>query len=113
LRDDEAAALFDRFYRHLGRGTSLAAALRAAQRDRIDDGAPAAAWAGLVVLGDGGLVPLPGGRRWFGLTIRQWALLGAGLVLLLLAGFAVRRRRKPRRSDRPAGVPPGKTAVTH
>ena len=63
LRDDEAADLFDRFYRHLGKGLSVAAALRAAQRDLIADGAPAAAWAGLVVLGDGDLVPLPGGEK--------------------------------------------------
>ena len=40
LRDDEAADLFDRFYRHLGKGLSVAAALRSAQRDMIADGAP-------------------------------------------------------------------------
>ncbi|HEY0554653.1 MAG TPA: CHAT domain-containing protein, partial [Thermoanaerobaculia bacterium] len=43
LRDDEAADLFDRFYRHLGKGLSVAAALRSAQRDMIASGAPAAA----------------------------------------------------------------------
>jgi hypothetical protein len=61
LRDDDGAALFDRFYAHLGDGLSVSRALRAAQRDRIAAGAPSYAWAGLVVLGDGDLVPLPGG----------------------------------------------------
>ncbi len=62
LRDDEAAALFDRFYHHLAGGESVAGALAAAQSDRIRKGAPAAAWAGLTVLGDGDAVPVPGGR---------------------------------------------------
>jgi CHAT domain-containing protein/tetratricopeptide (TPR) repeat protein len=82
LRDDDGAALFDRFYVHLGAGRSIAGALRAAQRDRIADGAPAYAWAGLVVLGDGDLVPLPGGRR--GPDLNPW-LLAAGLGIVLLA----------------------------
>ena len=63
LRDDEAADFFDRFYRHLGKGAGVAAALQDAQRELIAKGAPAAAWAGLVVLGDGDLVPLPGGTE--------------------------------------------------
>ncbi len=63
LRDDDGAALFDRFYEHLGQGESVAAALRAAQRERAEEGAPAYAWAGLVVLGDGEIVPLPGGHQ--------------------------------------------------
>jgi CHAT domain-containing protein len=80
LRDDEAADLFDRFYGHIGRGLSVAAALQAAQRDLIAEGAPAAAWAGLVVLGDGEMVPLPGGRQ--GIAVPGWAW-AAGVVLLL------------------------------
>ncbi|MCA9706940.1 MAG: CHAT domain-containing protein [Myxococcales bacterium] len=53
LRDDDASAIFDAFYRHLGRGLGVSAALRAAQDERRRAGAPAAAWAGIVVLGDG------------------------------------------------------------
>ncbi len=91
LRDDHGAALFDRFYHHLGRGLSVSAALRAAQRDRMEDGAPAAAWAGVVVLGDGGRVPLPGGRK------RRGSLVAGGLAAVALLGVlglvAVRRRR--------------------
>ena len=37
----------------------MGAALRDAQREAIRDGLPAAAWAGLVAVGDGSLVPLP------------------------------------------------------
>jgi CHAT domain-containing protein len=89
LRDDDGAALFDRFYRHLGRGKSVAAALQAAQRDRMDEGAPAAAWAGVVVLGDGERVPVPGGRRHPGAAV--WAALA--LLLLALAALAARKQR--------------------
>ncbi|WP_263974562.1 CHAT domain-containing protein [Myxococcus xanthus] len=56
LRDEEAADLVEHFYRHLARGLSVSAALRAAQLEAIDAGLPPAAWAGLVVLGDAALV---------------------------------------------------------
>jgi len=87
LRDDDGAALFDRFYVHLAQGKSVAAALHAAQRDRIDTGAPAYAWAGLLVLGDGGLVPLPGGRK--GLDLPPWVSIAAAAVGLLAVGLGV------------------------
>ncbi len=96
LRDDDGAALFDRFYRHLAEGKSVAAALRAAQLDRIEDGAPAYAWAGLVVLGDGDLVPVPGGRKGLLLDGRG---LAAGAVLFLLLTTAL-LLWKYRRSER-------------
>ncbi len=92
LRDDEAADFFDRFYRHLGKGRSVAAALQAAQRDMIKNGAPAAAWAGLVVLGDGDLVPLPGGRKGWDVPLWAWWVAG-GAVLAALGFFAFRRFR--------------------
>jgi CHAT domain-containing protein/tetratricopeptide (TPR) repeat protein len=93
LRDDDGAALFDRFYVHLARGLTVAASLRAAQRDRIAAGAPAFAWAGLVVLGDGDLVPLPGGRPVSeGLGWAPVLATGALSVLLLAAAVAWRRR---------------------
>ena len=91
LRDDEAAGFFDRFYRHLGRGRSVAAALHAAQRGMIRDGAPAAAWAGLVVLGDGDLVPLPGGRK--GWEVPMWAWVVGGAAVFALFGLISRLRR--------------------
>ena len=87
LRDDEAEALFSSFYRHLGRGESLAAALRAAQIERIRAGAPAAAWAGLVVLGDGELVPARPrpAERWIAAAVL--AAMAAGAAV-----YATRRR---------------------
>jgi CHAT domain-containing protein/tetratricopeptide (TPR) repeat protein len=95
LRDDDGAALFDRFYHHLAEGLSVSAALRAAQLDRIADGAPAYAWAGLVVLGEGDLVPMPEGRPRRMADPWVWTA-GGGLALLTAAGVATwsRRRRK-------------------
>jgi CHAT domain-containing protein/tetratricopeptide (TPR) repeat protein len=90
LRDDEAADLFDRFYRHLGKGLSVAAALRSAQRDMIAGGTPAAAWAGLVVLGDGGLVPLPGGRK--GIAVPGWVWVAGGLLAVALAALLLSKK---------------------
>ncbi|MCP4664530.1 MAG: CHAT domain-containing protein, partial [bacterium] len=96
LRDRDAEKLFHRFYRYLGEGRSVAAALRAAQRDRIAAGAPAAAWAGLVVLGDGELVPVPGGTPSFRPTGWRLAFVGGVIfVLLLLGSLSLRRRGSP------------------
>ncbi|MES1242594.1 MAG: CHAT domain-containing protein, partial [Acidobacteriota bacterium] len=86
LRDDDGLELFDRFYAHLAEGDSVAAALHAAQRDRSAGGAPAFAWAGVVVLGDGDRVPFPGG-------IRRPFLPALALVAALLAVAALLRRR--------------------
>jgi tetratricopeptide (TPR) repeat protein len=98
LRDDEAAALFDRFYHHLGSGRSVAEALRRAQRDRIEDGAPAAAWAGLVVHGDGDLVPLPGGGGGSRIPRNLLFVLCVLVVLAVLTALFFRRAgaRPPR-----------------
>jgi CHAT domain-containing protein len=93
--DQDTAKLFDRFYRHLAEGRSLAAALAAAERDRIDEGAPTAAWAGFVVLGDGDLVPIPGGRSWIDLN-REGLALAAALAILLALALALRHRRSGR-----------------
>ena len=89
LRDDHGAALFDRFYAHLSDGKSVAAALRSAQQDRFEAGAPPEAWAGVVVLGDGGRVPVPGGRR---PGLLPWLLLL--FLMSLLAALLVRNRGK-------------------
>ena len=94
LRDDEAAALFEDFYRHLGEGAEVADALTAARRDRLMAGAPSAAWAGVVLFGNGELVPLPGGRR--GWPWAWWQLAAAAGLVALGAGargFVLFRRR--------------------
>ncbi len=92
LRDDYGAELFDRLYDHLGDGMSVAAALHAAQQDLMADGRPPAAWAGVVVLGDGSRVPVPGGRRGLpGFAIPLALAAGALAVLLPLARRRVRK----------------------
>jgi CHAT domain-containing protein/tetratricopeptide (TPR) repeat protein len=93
LRDDEAAALVERFYAHLARGLSASAALRAAQLEAIDDGQPPAAWAGLVVLGDASLVALEprAPARTGGLPVALGAL--AVLAALAATGLWLRRGR--------------------
>ncbi len=103
LRDDEAAAFFARYYKHLGHGRSVAAAAQAAQRDLIAKGAPAAAWAGIVVLGDGDLVPLPGGRKGWNVPAWGWAL--AALALAALAFLTTRAGSKAARRPRSAAPP--------
>lgn len=99
--DDQAAALFDGFYRHLAEGESLSAALAAAQRDRIAAGAATGDWAGIVVLGDGDFVPLPGGRSWLGLHARPLALAAALAAVLLLGALTAARHRRSRRRATP------------
>lgn len=91
LRDREAAALMDDVADRLGRGASIGTALAGARRAAIESGAPPSAWAGLVVLGDGDFVPLPGGRT---PGSPRWPLAAAAVVLILAgAAFLVARRR--------------------
>jgi CHAT domain-containing protein len=92
--DTDAESLLTGFYRHLSNGASVAAALRLAQLDllRQNPRLPPAAWAGMVVLGDGDLVPFPGGRH-------PWAVwqLAAGTMTVLLLGFLTARMIRARR----------------
>ncbi|ATB46581.1 CHAT domain-containing tetratricopeptide repeat protein [Corallococcus macrosporus] len=93
LRDAEAADLMERFYRHLATGMSVSAALRAAQLEASDAGLPPAAWAGLVVLGDAGLVATAPREEAAPLCGLDPALLmAAALVVLLALGFIARGR---------------------
>ncbi len=88
LRDDEAAAFFDVFYRHLAAGASIQGAITATRTQLRDSGARPSAWAGVVVLGDGGWTPVPGGRRpplWW-----WWAL---GALVMVLAAWGLGKQR--------------------
>jgi CHAT domain-containing protein len=58
VRDDEQYELVKRFYRELRTGASVGDALTAAKRSLIAEGAPPAAWANVVLLGDGTIRPL-------------------------------------------------------
>jgi CHAT domain-containing protein len=94
LRDDEAALLIREFARELSQGQSVSAALTSAKRAMIWQGAPAAAWAGLVVLGHGDQVPLPGGRsRKIGASTAVLAALIVLSALGVMLALALRRRR--------------------
>jgi CHAT domain-containing protein len=96
LRDDEAAELVARFYRHLARGLSASAALRAAQLEALEDGQPTSAWAGLVVLGDASLVAVePRERDDARATGPLMAGAGAAVLCLLTTALVWRRRRRP------------------
>jgi len=95
LRDDEAAAFVSAFYEHLSRGLAVGSALAQARRDLLQAGAPAASWAGWVVMGDASAVPVPGGARgtWW------WAWLLAALLLGVGVRSRISRSRLPRPRD--------------
>jgi CHAT domain-containing protein len=91
LRDRDSAALMEAFYRPLAQGLPVGTALAAAKRDRIRAGAPAAAWAGVVVLGSGARAPWPE-------RVTTPGRLGTVLLVAVLAALAamlvLRRRRR-------------------
>jgi CHAT domain-containing protein len=89
-RDDHAAALTAAIAREIGRGKSIGDALTLARRAQVVAGAPAGAWAGVTLIGDGGVTPVPGGH-WR----RDW-IIPSGLFALaaLLAGLAWRDARR-------------------
>jgi len=94
VRDRETAALIDRFGLHLGQGESVAGAMTLARRELIREGAPAAAWAGMVVLGNGDLVPFvnPNDRARFwprGLPLALALLLVVVVVVLVVRARAL------------------------
>jgi CHAT domain-containing protein len=87
--DREVAVLIEAFAEHLADGSSVSGALAGAQRDLQRAGAPVAAWAGMVVLGDGDLVPFPGGRP----VYRSWWWIAIPAVAFLaLLAVAARLR---------------------
>jgi CHAT domain-containing protein len=92
LRDEDAEAFMDEFSRRIASGQSLASALTGARRARIAAGASATAWAGIILVGDGDVIPVPGGRAG-GPGPGGWILLAALLVALAILVPLVRRRR--------------------
>src|SRR6185295_8936472 len=93
VRDDEAEALMGAFYRQLAQGRTVAAALAAARRERARAGAPLAAWAGTVVIGDGDATLAPGPASRPAAGPGRAATAGAIVAGLLLLAVLVRRRR--------------------
>jgi CHAT domain-containing protein/tetratricopeptide (TPR) repeat protein len=96
LGDLEARKLIDELSDRLASGQSLEHALAGAKTDRQRAGAPAVAWAGLQLHGDGSVtVSAPS-------TVRRWTsavglgALGLALVLVGAAGLAFRARAAAR-----------------
>ena len=90
IRDDDAAAIFESFSRALGRGATVSNALMHAKLDAIGAGRPAAAWASLVVLGDGTIRPLPKPRFDLSRADRLNAALAFGILVLVALRHAKR-----------------------
>ncbi|MGO9829061.1 MAG: CHAT domain-containing protein [Myxococcaceae bacterium] len=99
VRDAESSRFFDDFYSALEKGNSLEAALGAAKRARIAAGAPPAAWAGFVLLGNGKATPRAKEASHAGAVAE--VVCAAGLMLAM----GVRLRWGRRRAS--TGQPPG------
>ena len=84
IRDEDAASLFESFYRALGNGATLSGALQAAKADAYARGQRADVWAGLVLLGDGASRPFPPRTP----ASRPHPGILAGLILLAAAVMA-------------------------
>ncbi|HZF12891.1 MAG TPA: CHAT domain-containing protein [Thermoanaerobaculia bacterium] len=99
LRDDDAESFFAVFYDHLAAGETAATAFSAAQRERVRAGAPAQAWAGFVLSGNGQWRLPPAPRR----APRSPGLLRlvGGLLLALLTGYLLRRRLRAKAAASP------------
>lgn len=95
LQDDEAKEFAEAFADQLALGRSLSAALTTVRRDRIKSGAPAAAWASIIVLGDGDFIPYPGGIPHSALR-KGWPLVVLVPLLFAAAFFLIRLTRHPR-----------------
>ncbi|MEW6364657.1 MAG: CHAT domain-containing protein [Acidobacteriota bacterium] len=94
LRDAEARRFFGAFYERIRNGTDVAAAAAGARRDCVDRHTPAAAWAGVVVIGNGRLTPFPDGcpdesATWWPVG----PLLAIGLLIAVLAASRARSIR--------------------
>jgi CHAT domain-containing protein len=87
LRDDEAEPLFREFYDRLARGETVSAAMAGARRARIRAAAPPASWAGVIVLGEGGVAPIARSAR-----IPPAWLAGGVAVSIALVTFVLWRR---------------------
>jgi len=94
VRDKETSLLVDRLGRHLSEGRSVATALALARRDLVERELPPAAWASMIVLGDGDHVPFPGrrARRWSWQAPAVLALVI--VVVLVVLGMLLRRRKR-------------------
>jgi len=95
LRDDEAADIVEEISKGIADGASIDEALAGAQKIMISRGAPADAWAGFIVLGDGSMrLAVP--RRVDPLLYWLSGLLAAAALFFLVASLLLRRNRPDR-----------------
>jgi len=95
LGDLEAATAFEIFYESIANGESVASALRETRIELAGRGAPAAAWAGLVALGDAGFAPVTPGPR------NGSLVLGAAVLLIALVAAVLVHRTSSLSKVRP------------
>ncbi|HET6980870.1 MAG TPA: CHAT domain-containing protein, partial [Myxococcaceae bacterium] len=103
-RDDEVSVLFSGVYRALGRGVSIGDAVAAAKREAIVRGAPPAAWADVVLLGEAQVHP----RARDVPALVPLVLTGA---VVGLVGLGARRRWRGRARVESRRVLPGRARV--
>jgi len=92
IGDAASTELMSGFYAGLARGLSVSSAMREARADRIAERAPASTWAGVTVLGDGSVVPFPGGLR----RSRAPLIACAAAAIVLAAGLLLGTRARTR-----------------
>jgi CHAT domain-containing protein len=88
IRDDHAQSFFDAFYASLAQGRAVGAAFHQAQKSLIDDGLPAEAWAGFVLIGDPDAVPVTAIPD----RSTRWIVAAVVLLVLLFSVIAASRR---------------------
>ena len=99
VRDDHARAFFDPFYAALGEGRTVGAAFHEAQRRLIDQGLPAQAWAGFILMGDANATVV--GANDVAHETLPAALDGVAIFLMLiLAGWSAKLWYSKRRASR-------------
>jgi CHAT domain-containing protein/tetratricopeptide (TPR) repeat protein len=99
VRDDHARAFFDPFYAALGEGRTVGAAFHEAQRRLIDQGLPAQAWAGFILMGDANATVVS--TREVAQETLPTALTGAAIIMLLiLASWSAKIWYSKRRASR-------------
>jgi hypothetical protein len=96
IRDEDAAALFETFYRALGNGATLSTALAQTKADAIARGRGPEVWAGLVLLGDGASRPFP--PRTSEPDLRRASIATLVLVASIAIVTVTLARKRPRRS---------------
>jgi CHAT domain-containing protein len=108
IRDDHAQAFFDAFYASLAQGRAVGGAFHQAQQSLIDDGLPAEAWAGFVLMGDPDAAPVTAIPD----RSTRWIIAAAILLLLICAIAASRRVFRKGSADRQATAPRPARAMT-